>query len=57
MKKTMYGLAFLVILTGVIYYFFGFEITIIFLVIDMSVGISYEHMQIIELLRKENLDE
>ena len=44
MKKLDFtiGLIFLIVLTVIVYNVFGFEITLIYLIIDMSVGISYQ---------------
>ena len=47
------GLLVLVFLTVVLYLFTSFEITIMFLIVDMSVGISYQFDKIYRLLNKE----
>ena len=47
------GLIILVFLTVLLYIFTSFEITIIFLIVDMSVGISYQFDKIYRLLNKE----
>lgn len=59
MKKLDFtiGLIFLIVLTIIIYNVFGFEITIIFLIIDLSVGVSYQFSKLnkfIELVLKES---
>ena len=47
------GLVILITTTVLIYLYAGFEITIIFLILDMSVGISYQFDKIYRLLKKE----
>lgn len=47
------GLIILITMTVLLYIFTSFEITIIFLIVDMSVGISYQFDKIYRLLKKE----
>ena len=47
------GLSILISLTILLYLFTSFEITIMFLIVDMSVGISYQFDKIYRLLNKE----
>jgi|LGOV01.1.fsa_nt_gb hypothetical protein len=49
------GLLFLITVTVLLYIFTSFEVTIIFLIIDMSVGISYQFDKIYRLLKKGEL--
>ena len=51
------GLALLVALTVLLYLYTSFEITIMFLIVDMSVGISYQFDRIYRLLNKEETNE
>lgn len=55
MKKLDFtiGLIFLIVLTVIVYNVFGFEITLIYLIIDMSVGISYQFAKLNKFIEEE----